>query len=197
MNSCDNKCKSKINLYTFLLYFSFSFGQTHKFLKAIIVSCNFLPYLFGSSFMMRKSCKQGQHLTLYIYFRAADQTMFTFRKKYFLFTVLLLIVEVLIALFLHDRIIRPYIGDLLVVILLYCFARSFFNIPVIPAAIAVLIFAYLIEFLQYVDILHLLELQNSKAANIIMGNLFEWIDMIAYTLGIALVLLLERTKALS
>ncbi|CAN5148937.1 hypothetical protein BH20BAC1_BH20BAC1_28470 [soil metagenome] len=53
--------------------------------------------------------------------------MLTFRRWYFLSAIVLLITEVLIATFLNDRIIRPFIGDFLVVILLYTFVRSFFN----------------------------------------------------------------------
>ncbi|MFT5385169.1 MAG: hypothetical protein ACI81W_002574, partial [Saprospiraceae bacterium] len=39
-------------------------------------------------------------------------------------TAFLFLIEVGIAVFIQDRIIRPYIGDLLVVILIYCFIRS-------------------------------------------------------------------------
>ena len=120
--------------------------------------------------------------------------MLTFRKQYFFLTLLLFGIEVIIALFFHDRIIRPYVGDLLVVILMYCFIRTFFKIPVLATAIAVLLFAYLVEFLQYLNLVRLLGLQNSALANLILGNLFEWIDLLAYTLGIAFVLLIEKRK---
>jgi hypothetical protein len=121
--------------------------------------------------------------------------MLTFRKHYFLITVLLFVTEVLIARFLHDRIIRPYIGDFLVVILIYCFLRSFFKVSILKAAIGTLIFAYLVEFMQYLNLIQKLGLQNSKIANLILGNLFEWIDLLAYTLGIGLVLLIERIES--
>ena len=51
--------------------------------------------------------------------------MVIFNKTYFLLALLLLLAEVLIALYLHDALIRPYGGDFLVVILLYCFVKSF------------------------------------------------------------------------
>ena len=120
--------------------------------------------------------------------------MIIFRKGYFLLTLILLTTEILIALFIHDGIIRPYIGDFLVVILIYCFVRSFFKISVLNAAIGTLLFAYVIEFLQYLNFVQMLGLQKSKMANVIIGNRFEWIDMLAYTLGIALVLLTERMR---
>lgn len=72
----------------------------------------------------------------------------TLSPSYLRATLFLFLIEVLIALYAHDRIIRPYIGDLLVVILIYCFVKSFLNTPVWPTAIGVLIFSYTIEVLQ-------------------------------------------------
>jgi hypothetical protein len=120
--------------------------------------------------------------------------MFSFSKKYFLLTSLLLAIEIFIAAYMHDPFIRPYFGDFLVVILLYCFAKSFINISVWKAAIGVLLFAYLIEMMQYFQLAKLLGLQNSKLARIIIGSSFGWEDILAYTLGIIAVLLLERKK---
>lgn len=118
--------------------------------------------------------------------------MLRFDKKYFILTALLLATEVLIASFAHDRIIRPYVGDLLAVILIYCAARSFLKSPVWPTALAVLLFAYCIELLQYFNLVNRLGLQHSRLANIIIGNSFEWIDLLAYTVGTAIILLAEK-----
>lgn len=115
-----------------------------------------------------------------------------FHKTYFLLAVALFVIEVLIAKYLHDRIVRPYIGDLLVVILIYCFVRAFLNTPVLKTALAVLAFAFLIETLQYLRIVELLGLQHSRMARIIIGTAFEWSDLLAYTVGIGIVLLVER-----
>lgn len=120
--------------------------------------------------------------------------MLTFNKKYFFVAVFLFIVEVLIALYVKDAIIRPYVGDFLVVILLYCMVRSVFDAPVVKVAIGVLSFAYLIEWLQFMNIIRWLGLQDNRTANIIIGNRFEWIDMLAYTLGVICVVLVERGK---
>ncbi len=114
-----------------------------------------------------------------------------FNKTYFILTVTLFIVEVLIARFVHDRIVRPYIGDVLVVILIYCFVKSFLNTPVLPTAIAALLFAYFVEALQYLNIVNKLHLQRSFLARTIIGTSFEWTDMAAYTCGIMIVLYLE------
>ena len=120
--------------------------------------------------------------------------MITFNKSYFLAAVVLFIVEVLIALYVHDQIVRPYIGDFLVVILLYCFVRTFLDANTFKIAVGVLIFAYLIEFLQYLDLIAFLGLQKSRLANVVLGNYFEWIDIVAYTLGIGAVIVFESVK---
>jgi hypothetical protein len=116
-----------------------------------------------------------------------------FNKVYILLTAALFIVEVLIAEFAHDDIIRPYVGDLLVVILLYCFVKSFFDTPVFGTAVGVLLFSYFIEALQYFHFINKLGLQASPIARTIIGTSFEWIDIIAYTIGIAVVLYVEKT----
>ena len=115
-----------------------------------------------------------------------------FKLSYFVITILLFITEVFIALFLHDKIIRPYIGDFLVVILIYCFLRSFFNFSILSIAIATWLFACIVEFLQYLNIVHKIGLQNSKLAVIIVGNSFDWADILAYTLGIMVVVYVEK-----
>jgi hypothetical protein len=119
--------------------------------------------------------------------------MLRFQKKYFIPAILLFVTEVVIAIFLHDKYIRPYFGDFLVVILMYCSIKSLFNIPPWPLARGVLLFAYLLEVLQYFHFLQLFGLQHVVWLNIILGNGFAWGDLVAYTLGIVTVLLLERT----
>ncbi|HMO62593.1 MAG TPA: DUF2809 domain-containing protein [Ferruginibacter sp.] len=117
-----------------------------------------------------------------------------FKRNYFIFTLLLLVVEVCIAVFVHDRFIRPYFGDVLVVALIYCFIQSFFNFPVIPTATAVLLFAFFIELLQYFNIVNRLGWQNSTLACTVIGTSFAWEDIIAYIAGFSLILIIEKVK---
>ncbi len=118
-------------------------------------------------------------------------SLLKFNKLYFVLAVLLFGIEILIAKFVHDRIIRPYVGDVLVVILIYCIIKSFLNTPVLMTALSVLLFSFALESLQYLNIVDRLGLQNSKLA-IIIGTSFAWIDLIAYIIGIVLVLLFEK-----
>ena len=117
--------------------------------------------------------------------------MFTVNLRFLLFAIILFAVEVYIALYVHDSIIRPYVGDYLVVILIYCFVRAFIKAKPLTVAIGVLLFSYLIETLQYFNFLELIGLKKNRLAKIVLGHGFEWIDLIAYTLGIATVLLME------
>ena len=118
-----------------------------------------------------------------------------FNKRYLLLTVLLFIIELIIGIYVHDNIIRPYIGDLLVVILLYCLLKSFIEIPLMPAAIGVLIFAYIVEISQYFDIVDRIGLGSYKLARIIIGTSFSWTDMLCYTIGIGIVIITENVFA--
>lgn len=120
--------------------------------------------------------------------------MFKFNIGYFAIAALLFWAEVLIAIYLHDPVIRPFGGDFLVVILLYSFIKSFVNLPVGFTAIITLLIAYLIEISQYFHLIYRLDWENSGIARAILGTNFAWGDMVAYTLGIGLVMVVERRR---
>jgi len=118
--------------------------------------------------------------------------MLTFNKTYFIFTILIFLVEVLIALFVNDSFVRPYLGDVLVVILIYCFIKSFLKLPVLPVAVFVLFFAFTVEFLQFLNIVEKLHLKKSKIARTVIGTSFSWIDLLTYIIGISIVVFAEK-----
>ena len=115
-----------------------------------------------------------------------------FSVKYARLTLALLLVEVAIAIFVHDTIIRPYIGDVIVVGLVYCGVRSVVRTGSRSAAIFSLLFAFLVEGLQYLNFLEWSGLIQYKLARIVLGTSFAWIDMLAYIIGFLLILLLEQ-----
>jgi uncharacterized membrane protein (DUF485 family) len=121
--------------------------------------------------------------------------VFKFNAGYFSIAILLFITEILIALYVHDTFVRPTIGDLLVVILIYCFVKSFLNTPLIPTAIAVLLFSFAIETAQYFHIVTVLGLQQNKLARTVIGTSFEWTDLLAYTAGIIVVIIVEKMRS--
>ncbi len=117
--------------------------------------------------------------------------MFRFDKKYALYFVGLLIVEILIALFVKNPIIRGSIGDVLVVILIYCFIQTFFNFDKKKTIIGVGIFAILVEISQALNLVEKLNLQDNKFASTIIGTTFDMNDIWAYIAGCAIVYMLE------
>jgi hypothetical protein len=118
--------------------------------------------------------------------------MFTFNKKYLILTIILFVIEVLIAVFVRDAFVRPYVGDYLVVILIYCAVRTVLKASVWKVAVGVLLFSFLIETLQYFHIVNRLGLENNIVARTVIGYGFEWVDFVAYTLGILTVLAFEN-----
>ena len=116
---------------------------------------------------------------------------FRFDKKYFLYFVGLLIVEILIALFIENPMIRGSVGDILVVILLYCFIQAFFNWDKKKTIIGIGIFAILVEITQAFDIVGKLGLENNKFFSTILGTTFDLNDIWAYVAGCSVIYLLE------
>ncbi|MFM7601250.1 MAG: DUF2809 domain-containing protein [Pseudanabaena sp.] len=115
----------------------------------------------------------------------------TFNRKYFFLTVLLFLIEVYIAIFINDQLIRPFVGDVLVVILIYCFVKSFWKVRSRVAAISVFVFACAIEGLQYLNLVDRLGLAQNKILATILGTTFDWKDILAYALGTVIILVWE------
>ena len=110
--------------------------------------------------------------------------MLRFHKTYFLLTIILFCIEVIIALFVHDNFIRPYFGDVLVVILIYTFMLTFLDIKnKMLLNIGVFLFACVIEFAQYFHFAEWFGLKDNTIAMIVLGNSFSWIDILCYAMG--------------
>lgn len=132
-----------------------------------------------------------------LYFKTLFFIVMRFKLSYFLAFCVLLIIEVGIALYVDDQIIRPFIGDLIVVILMYCFVRAFTKLPYLKVIIGVLLFAYLVEALQATSFIDWAGLSDHKMAKIILGSTFDWKDVLAYTVGAVLILIFKRCKTYS
>jgi hypothetical protein len=105
------------------------------------------------------------------------------RLAYATIFVLLLFIEVLIGLYVHDNFVRPYIGDVLVTILLCCLCRTVIpkGVPALP--IYVFLFATLVEIAQYLEIVKLLGLENNPLLSTIIGTSFSFLDLVCYGVG--------------
>lgn len=107
------------------------------------------------------------------------------RLSYFLIFCSLMAVEICIALFVHDSLIRPYVGDMLVTLLLCCLVRVFIPNRVHLLPLYVFLFAACVEIGQYFDVVALLGLENNRIISIALGRTFSWLDLGCYAVGCA------------
>ena len=114
------------------------------------------------------------------------------RIMYTMIFSLLLIIEICIALFVKDNFVRPYIGDLLVTILICSFLRIIIPTKIKLLPIFVFLFAALVELAQYFNIVALLCLEKSAFFSTITGTTFSFADIICYFLGCVIFWLIEK-----
>lgn len=105
------------------------------------------------------------------------------RIIYLIIFLLLLLTEIIIALFVNDSFIRPYIGDVLVIILICAFLRIFFPEKPRLLPLFVTVFGIAVEFLQYFDFAAYLGAESSRFISILLGRTFDIKDIICYTAG--------------
>lgn len=126
-------------------------------------------------------------------FYALKNMKLKFSLKYFLLTVFIFLVEVLIATQLKDIFfVRAYLGDVIVVMLLYTFAKSFVKVNEQKLIAGILIFSFLVEFAQYFNIAEKLGFRPGSLMYIVIGNSFSWIDILCYAIGCLLLYLFVR-----
>ncbi|MGE4512983.1 MAG: DUF2809 domain-containing protein [Chryseobacterium sp.] len=120
----------------------------------------------------------------------------TFSLKYFLLTIFIFFVEVLIATVLKNIFfVRAYLGDVIVVMLLYTFFKSFLIIKNNQNLIlGIFILSCVIEFAQYFNIADKLGFQPGSIMYIVVGNSFSWIDIACYAAGCLVLLALNKIK---
>lgn len=117
------------------------------------------------------------------------------RIPYAFAALLLFLTEAVIALMVHDDFIRPYMGDALVVILIYCMVRTVVPEKMILLPLYVFLFACFTEFMQYLHIVERLGLQDHTFFRILMGMVFDWSDILSYGVGCMLLGVYEAVKS--
>ena len=118
---------------------------------------------------------------------------FKFNLKYFLLTILIFLIEVLIATKLeHIFFIRAYLGDVIVVMLLYTFVKIFIAVNDQKLIAGIFVFSCLVEFAQYFKIADKLGFQPGSLMYIVIGNSFSWIDILCYAIGCLLLYLFVK-----
>lgn len=105
------------------------------------------------------------------------------RAAYGIITLFLLMIEVLIALFVHDDFIRPYVGDMLVVVVIYTFIRIWVPEKCWLLPMYVFILATGIEILQYFEIVKILGWEDNTFLRVLLGSVFDVKDIVCYAVG--------------
>jgi len=124
-----------------------------------------------------------------------SQGAIAWRPRYAIAAAFLFATEVVIAMFVRDRFVRPYLGDALAVALVYCAIRAVSNLhPLTVAAVAFGV-AVVIELGQYIGVLRLAGLQDSTLARTVLGHGFDLRDFPAYAAGALAMLAIDRRHA--
>ncbi len=116
------------------------------------------------------------------------------RLKYAVIFLILLGIEICIALFVHDNFIRPYIGDILVVMVIYYFIRIFIADGLRCLPLYVFLLAFFVELLQYFEIVKHLGLDDSTFFRILIGSVFDIKDIICYLIGCIILAVIQQIK---
>ena len=114
------------------------------------------------------------------------------RILYLLIFCGLLAVEVGIALFVNDAFVRPYVGDMLVTLLLCCLCRVIIPDKIRMLPVYVFVFAACVEIGQYFDVVALLGLADNRIISIALGRTFSWMDIVCYAVGCVAAFLLDQ-----
>lgn len=120
----------------------------------------------------------------------------TWRPGYARAAALLLLVEVVIALWIRDRFVRPYLGDLLAVILVYLSLRAISTLRPRPAAIIAFLVGLIVEVGQAAGLLELVGLADQGFARVLFGTSFSVGDIVCYTVGAVLALAVDRRRTI-
>ena len=102
------------------------------------------------------------------------------RIAYLLVFLGLLLVEICIALFVHDDFIRPYVGDVLVTVLLCCLSRAV--LPKLHPALPVFGVSLAAELWQWLGLTKRLGLEGT-VLGVILGTTADWKDIMCYGMG--------------
>ena len=102
----------------------------------------------------------------------------------------------IVKLFSGNHLIRGFIGDVVVIVLIYFFFKGFYNFNPAKLTALTLILAFAIEFLQYLKLVKTLGLEENMLAVLILGSVFDPMDLLAYTMGAIITYILD-TKLIS
>ncbi len=116
------------------------------------------------------------------------------RILYAVATLFLLLIEVIIALYVHDDFIRPYVGDMLVVIVIYTFIRIIVPEKCKLIPLLIFVFATGVELLQLANIVEILGVADNKFLKTLIGSVFDIKDIVCYAVGCVILCMYEWVR---
>ncbi len=120
-------------------------------------------------------------------------------KRRFLYilltTVSFAICVIIVVFFSQNHIIRGFVGDVVIIFLLYFLAKVFSDASPLKLSFFILLSAFIVELMQYFRIIEILGLEQSKIAQIVIGSVFDPLDLLAYMAGAILVYFLDDRLA--
>ena len=117
------------------------------------------------------------------------------RLVYGICFLVLTVVEVLIAMFVHDEWVRPYGGDIIIIFVIYAFISMLLHNGLVSLPIVILLFACLAEGLQYINIVEKLGLGDIEFFNVLLGTVGDVKDIICYAVGCLILIIYEIIRA--
>jgi len=118
------------------------------------------------------------------------------RPGYALAAITVFLIEVAIALWVHDSVIRPHGGDLLAVVLVYLGLRALTPAGVRLGTGIALGTAFAVEAAQWLQLAARLGLRPHGVGETMLGSRFDSGDLIAYGLGALAILTVETLRSI-
>lgn len=113
------------------------------------------------------------------------------RSGHLVVAIALFAIEVMIALFVRDALVRPYLGDVLATAMVYFALRGVTPLGRGGAATAAFALGVVIELGQALHVLDHAGLGHSRVARVVFGGVFDLKDLVCYAAGVGLAMLLD------
>lgn len=91
---------------------------------------------------------------------------------------------IVVQFFDSNRFIRGFIGDSIIVMVIYSFFKTIADFNSIKLAVSIILFSFVIETLQYFKIIRILGFEENYITRIIFGSVFDSMDLLAYLIGV-------------
>ena len=113
------------------------------------------------------------------------------RIKYLIIFIIIFMVEVFIGAYSHSGIIRNYVGDILVIPVMYFFIRIIYPKRIRKLPYILFLFAVIVEILQYMKINNILGIEGSSLLGILLGSTGDIKDILCYFIWTIIIIIID------